>query len=76
MAKKAKVFRTGGSQAVRLPAEYRFAGDEVQIEKIGNAVVLRPLKRSWNDFFSNPATAPDDFLTNREDRAPQKRDLF
>lgn len=40
----AKVFTTGRSQAVRLPKAFRFDTDEVTIEKVGNAVVLRPLK--------------------------------
>lgn len=38
----AKVFTTGRSQAVRLPKAFRFDTDEVTIEKVGNAVVLRP----------------------------------
>ncbi len=40
----AKVFTTGRSQAVRLPKAFRFDADEVSIEKVGNAVILRPLK--------------------------------
>ena len=40
----AKVFTTGRSQAVRLPKAFRFDTDEVSIEKVGNAVILRPLK--------------------------------
>ena len=76
MSKKAKLFQNGGSQAVRLPAEYRIDGDEVHIEKIGNTVVLRPIKRGWGEFFSNPDKAPDDFLQDREDDLPQDRDLF
>jgi antitoxin VapB len=40
----AKVFTTGRSQAVRLPKAFRFDSDEVSIEKVGNAVILRPLK--------------------------------
>ena len=42
----ARVFMTGRSQAVRLPKEYRFACDEVEISKQGDALVLRPVKRS------------------------------
>lgn len=76
MKKTAKLFQNGGSQAVRLPAEYRIDGDEVQIEKIGNTLVLRPIKLGWDDFFSNPNTAPDDFLQDRGDEQPQERDLF
>ncbi len=37
----AKLFKHGGSQAVRLPKEYRFVGTEVEIERRGEEVVLR-----------------------------------
>ncbi len=40
---KAKIFRHGRSQAVRLPEAFRFEGDEVLIEKRGDAVILTPL---------------------------------
>jgi antitoxin VapB len=44
----AKLFRNGRSQAVRLPKEYRFPGDEVRIRREGDAVVLEPLHgKSW-----------------------------
>lgn len=39
----AKVFTTGRSQAVRLPKAFRFDVDEVTVEKVGNAVILRPV---------------------------------
>ena len=38
----AKIFKHGGSQAIRLPKEFRFAGDEVFILKRGDDVILRP----------------------------------
>ena len=76
MSKKAKLFQNGGSQAIRLPAEFRFQTDEVQIEKVGNTLVIRPVKTTWDDFFSDPVTAPDDFLVDRGDEPPQKRELF
>lgn len=38
----AKLFKNGEGQAVRLPKEFRFDGDEVLIKKVGNAVVLLP----------------------------------
>ncbi len=38
----AKVFRSGNSQAVRLPREFRFDVDEVEISREGDAVILRP----------------------------------
>ena len=46
----AKVFTTGRSQAVRLPKAYRFDTAEVQIERQGDAVILRPKpadKKAW-----------------------------
>lgn len=76
MAKKAKLFQNGGSQAVRLPAEYRIDGDEVVIEKIGNTLVLRPVKPSWTEFFSDPVKASDDFMEDRVDEPLQDRELF
>ena len=52
--KTAKLFTTGGSQAVRLPKECRFEGDEVFIRREGAAVVLEPTaKRRWpRNFFA------------------------
>ena len=44
MAKTAKVFMSGRSQAVRLPAEFRFGCREVFIEKKGKGIVLTPRK--------------------------------
>ena len=40
----AKIFQHGGSQAVRLPKEFRFEGNEVFIEKHGENVILKPLR--------------------------------
>lgn len=39
----AKIFRHGGSQAVRLPRAFRFEGSEVLIEKHGDEVILKPV---------------------------------
>lgn len=39
----AKLFRNGRSQAVRLPREFRFEGDEVRIRRVGQGVLLEPL---------------------------------
>jgi hypothetical protein len=44
----AKLFKNGRSQAVRLPKEFRFEGDEVSVRREGDAVVLEPLRaRTW-----------------------------
>lgn len=39
----AKLFRNGRSQAVRLPREFRFQGDEVRIRKVAEGVLLEPI---------------------------------
>lgn len=43
----AKVFWTGRSQAVRLPKEFRLAGEEVRIRRHGAAIILEPIPRDW-----------------------------
>jgi antitoxin VapB len=69
----AKVFMNGRSQAVRLPAEYRFRGDEVHVRRVGNAVILTEKDRSWDDFFATASRLPEDFLADRGDVPPQPR---
>ncbi|MDB5460427.1 MAG: SpoVT/AbrB domain protein [Caulobacteraceae bacterium] len=50
--KTAKLFSHGGSQAVRLPKEFRFEGAEVRIRKEGDRVILEPAKRDWAAFWA------------------------
>jgi antitoxin VapB len=77
----AKLFLNGRSQAVRLPAEFRFEGNEVLIwvdPKTEN-VVLSRRPASWDDFFKlrkDSGKIPADFLSDRQDDPPQARDLF
>lgn len=48
VAQRARLFWNGRSQAVRLPPEFRFEGDEVGIRREGDAVILEPVrKRDW-----------------------------
>ncbi|MCY3838871.1 MAG: type II toxin-antitoxin system VapB family antitoxin [Gammaproteobacteria bacterium] len=47
MARTAKLFWSGRSQAVRLPKDFRMEGDEVRIRKQGAAVVLEPMASDW-----------------------------
>ena len=72
----AKLFKNGRSQAVRLPAKYRFQGDEVFITKEADRVILSAKPTSWDDFFAAGHRVPTDFLSNRKDTPPQKRMLF
>lgn len=45
-SRRAKLFWNGRSQAVRLPKEFRFAGDAVEIRREGSAVILEPVKEA------------------------------
>ncbi len=57
----ARVFRTGRSQAVRLPKEFRFDGDEVLIHREGSSVILEPI-REWPDgYVESFAGIPEGF---------------
>lgn len=79
MSRTAKLFRNGRSQAVRLPADYRFQGSEVYIRRTdAGDVILSRKPESWQDFFELMKTVdvPDDFLADRKDTPPQRRDLF
>lgn len=71
---KARVFKSGNSQAVRLPKEFRFRVDEVEIVRRGHEIVLREPKRNLLAAFQALAAMPADFLDHgRRDRLPQKR---
>jgi antitoxin VapB len=80
MRRTAKIFRNGRSQAVRLPADFRFEEEEVFIRRdpATGDVILSRRPGSWHTFFSlaDEAGVPGDFMTERRDRPPQKRELF
>jgi len=72
---KAKVFRSGNSQAVRIPREFQFDTDEVEIERRGDEIVLRRPVHDLRSAFDALAALPDDFFGDgRDDSLPQSRD--
>lgn len=71
----AKLFANGQSQAVRLPKEFRFEGDEVVIKKVGHAVVLFPKGKEWEMFLEGLNGFSEDFMADgRNQGEPQDRD--
>ena len=72
-ARTAKLFKNGGSQAVRLPKEFRLEGDEVLVRMEGDTIILSPKPKSWEDFFTHVPLPSEDFMNERIDLAPQKR---
>ena len=80
--RRAKLFVTGGSQAVRLPAEFRFDGDEVFIRKdrvTGDVILSSRPRGDWEDFMrarAAPGVAPADFVADRDGSGGSDRDPF
>lgn len=73
----AKIFENGRSQAVRLPKEFRFAGDEVFVQKLGHAVMLYPKDTAWEIFLNGLNSFSEDFLADgREAEIPVERDAL
>jgi antitoxin VapB len=81
--RKARLFRNGASQAVRLPAEFRFPGNEVYVsrdEATGDVVLSsRPGVKTWDEFFARLRSidVPEDFMAERPmNTLPSGRRLF
>lgn len=81
MTTKAKVFMSGRSQAIRLPAKLRIQTSEVVIEQIGSALWVQPMAQATQDmgawlqaFYDSAEPLPADFLAQRHDPPAQERD--
>lgn len=73
----AKVFKSGNSQALRLPKEFQFRSKEVEIFKRNNEVVLREKPKNIKHAFELLASMSDDFFeSGRDDLPPQEREFF
>jgi antitoxin VapB len=71
---RAKIFWSGRSQAVRLPKDFRFSGEEVRIRRHGNAVILEPIPKDWAWLDAIVGKLDDDFIEAvREDVPEQER---
>jgi antitoxin VapB len=76
--KTAKVFKSGNSQAVRIPREFHLEDNEVEIRRRGNTLVLAPRKRSWSALFESLDKFTDDFMADgrRQLRLQKRRRTF
>lgn len=73
----ARIFQSGNSQAVRLPKEFRFNTDRVEIFRRGDEIVLRETPTNAAAIFDALAALPDDFMSDgREDTQPQDREAL
>lgn len=72
-----RIFQSGNSQAVRLPKEFRFEVDQVEIFRRGNEIILREHPVDGTDVFDALADLPEDFMSDgRQDIPPQARENF
>ncbi len=77
----AKLFMSGRSQAIRLPAKLRMDAKEVSIEQIGSALWVQPQAKAGGSlgdwlagFYQTSEALPESFLAERADSPPQVRD--
>ena len=77
----AKLFMSGRSQAIRLPAKLRLQAQEVRIEQVGNALWVQPETTAidnmgqWlQDFYATTEALPPAFLADRNDAPAEQRD--
>ena len=82
MSQTAKLFMNGRSQAVRLPAAFRFEGvTEVYIRQNPETgdIILSPKKATWDDFLALPSPTEDEvegFMDDRDQGVWSDKDLF
>ncbi len=73
----AKIFKSGNSQAVRLPKEFQFDVPEVEIFRRGDEVVLKKKLQNLSRVFELLTEMSDDFMENgRQQSSGQKREPF
>jgi antitoxin VapB len=75
---KARVFMTGRSQAVRIPAEFRFRTEEVFVRRDPQTgdLILSQAPSTWNEIFAalDEAGFPAEFLNDRQQGVAETRD--
>lgn len=72
--KTAKLFLNGQSQAVRLPKEFRFTGNEVFVKRFGKAVLLIPIEDGWETLVQSLDMFSADFMCERNQPQLQNRE--
>lgn len=84
VTKAVKVFKNGASQAVRLPADFRFDQTEIfaTLDKTTGNVILssKPQTNEWDAFFNDTVTLDDigqTYMTERPmNHIPKDKDVF
>ena len=72
----AKIFINGRSQAIRLPKDFRFSGNDVFIKKFGKMVILLPKNDPWSTLVNSLDQFTDDFMETRDQPTQNNREEF
>ena len=72
----ARLFRSGRSQAVRLPKDYRFLGSEVAVQHFGNGVLLLPIDDPWSTLEAGLSSFEPDFEMERQQSDEQQSETI
>ena len=70
----ARVFKSGNSQAVRIPKEYVLNDKEYYIQKIGNVLILKPVSDPWKGLRDSLSKFTDDIFDDGRNQ-PQDVDV-
>lgn len=73
---KTKIFKSGNSQAIRLPKKYRIIGDEVYIKKMGDGLLILPRNSAWSSLIESLNSFSSDFMNSREQPIIDEREDF
>jgi antitoxin VapB len=71
--KTAKIFKSGNSQAVRLPKEFQLKEKELSIVRKDGALILRPIRKTWKEYFEGGKRFSRDFPEYLEDPLAEER---
>jgi antitoxin VapB len=72
----AKLFLSGRSQAVRLPKQYRFPGNQVAVKHFGNGVLLLPIDDPWQILEAGLQAFESGFVLSHDQPEHQRRDAI
>lgn len=70
----AKIFKSGNSQAVRLPKGFQLEGNEVYIKRVGKNIILTTKNDPWAGLIDSLDMFSDDFMTEREQPPADQRE--
>lgn len=62
---KTKIFKSGNSQAIRLPKKFRLEGEEVYIKKVGDSLLILPQNSAWTSMIESLNRFSPDFMEDR-----------